>query len=69
VPSRGNFMLVRSAMSPRLVFDELLRRDILIRDVSAYPMLGNYFRISVGTPEENDQLLASLREILGGREQ
>ena len=69
VPSRGNFMLVRSAMSPRLVFDELLRRDILIRDVSAYPMLGNYFRISVGTPEENDQLLASLREILRGREQ
>ncbi|PYS66672.1 MAG: histidinol-phosphate transaminase [Acidobacteria bacterium] len=65
VPSRGNFMLVRSAMSPRLVFDELLRRDILIRDVSAYPMLGNYFRISVGTPEENDQLLASLREIFG----
>jgi len=63
--SRGNFMLVRSAMSPRLVFDELLRRDILIRDVSAYPMLGNYFRISVGTPEENDQLLASLREIFG----
>ena len=69
VPSRGNFMLVRSAMSTRLVFDELLRRDILIRDVSAYPMLGNYFRISVGTPEENDQLLASLREILRGREQ
>ena len=65
VPSRGNFMLVRSAMSPRLVFDELLRRDILIRDVSAYPMLDDYFRISVGTPEENDQLLASLREILG----
>src|SRR2546425_1082063 len=69
VPSRGNFMLVRSAISPRLVFDQLLRRDILIRDVSAYPMLGNYFRISVGTPEENDQLLASLRKILGGREQ
>jgi len=37
----------------------------LIRDVSAYPMLGNYFRVSVGTPEENDQLLASLREIFG----
>src|SRR5258708_2959407 len=46
VPSRGNFILVRSSISPRLVFDELLRRDILIRDVSAYPMLGDYFRIS-----------------------
>jgi histidinol-phosphate aminotransferase len=68
VPSRGNFMLVRSAMSPRLVFDELLRRDILIRDVSTYPMLGDYFRFSVGTPDENDQLLASLREIFGSIE-
>src|SRR6266446_31523 len=65
VPSRGNFMLVRSAMSPRMVFKELLQRDILIRDVSAYPMLGDYFRISVGTPEANDQLLAALREIFG----
>ena len=65
VPSRGNFMLVRSAISPRLIFDELLRRDILIRDVSAYPMLGDYFRISVGTPEENDRLLTSLREMFG----
>jgi len=63
VPSQGNFMLVRSAISPRLVYDELLRRDILIRDVSSYPMLSDYFRISVGTPEENEQLLASLREI------
>src|SRR5439155_18112288 len=35
VPSRGNFMLVRSAMSPRMVLKELLQRDILIRDVSA----------------------------------
>ncbi len=68
VPSQGNFMLVRSAISPRLVYDELLRRDILIREVSSYPMLGDYFRISVGKPEENDQLLASLREIFGSIE-
>ena len=68
VRSRANFMLLRSAISPRLVFDELLRRDILIRDVSAYPLLGDYFRVSVGTPEENDQLLASLREIFGSIE-
>jgi len=65
VPSRGNFILVRSTKSPRVVFDELLSRDILIRDVSAYPMLGDYFRISIGTPEENEQLLASLREMFG----
>jgi histidinol-phosphate aminotransferase len=62
VPSRANFMVVRSAVEPRRVYAELLRRGILIRDVSGYPMLGQYFRASVGTPEENDLLLAALRE-------
>lgn len=63
VRSRANFMLVRTQVEPRRVFDELLRRDILIRDVSKYPLLQEYFRVSVGTPQENDLLLAALREI------
>jgi histidinol-phosphate aminotransferase len=64
VRSRANFMLVRSQVEPRRVFDELLQRDILIRDVSKYPLLQDCFRVSVGTPEENDLLLAALREIV-----
>ena len=56
-------MIVRSAIEPRRVFEELLRRGILIRDVTGYPMLQDYFRISVGTPGENTLLLESLREI------
>jgi histidinol-phosphate/aromatic aminotransferase/cobyric acid decarboxylase-like protein len=31
--------------------------------VSGYPMLQEYFRLSVGTPDENQRLLAALREI------
>lgn len=62
-PSRANFMLVKSEIDPKTVFEELLQRDVLIRDVSGYPMLKNYFRVSVGRPEENDLLLAGLREI------
>ncbi|MCA1635393.1 MAG: histidinol-phosphate transaminase [Acidobacteria bacterium] len=65
VASRANFMVVRSTVEPKRVFDELLRRDILIRDVSGYPMLADYFRVSVGTPRENDLLIAGLKEILG----
>lgn len=67
VPSRANFMLVRSVVPPTQVLTELLQRDILIRDVSAYPQLQNCFRISVGTPEENDSLIAALREIIKRR--
>jgi histidinol-phosphate aminotransferase len=62
--SQGNFMVVRSRVDPKQVFAELLERDILIRDVSTYPMLSEYFRVSVGTPEENDQLIEALRKIV-----
>jgi histidinol-phosphate aminotransferase len=65
VPTRANFMVVRSIMEPRRVCSELLRRDILVRDVSRYPMLRDYFRLNIGTPEENDSLLEALREIFG----
>ena len=63
VPSRANFMVVRSKVDPRQVFEGLLGREILIRDVSSYPMLADYFRISVGTMEENNLLLQALEEI------
>lgn len=64
VGSRANFMIVRSAREPREVFSELIKRDILIRDVSGYPMLKEYFRISVGTPEENDLVISAMRGLM-----
>ncbi len=64
LPSQANFMVVLSNKDPKQVFAELLERDILVRDVSGYPMLKDYFRVSVGTPEENDLLVKALREIL-----
>jgi histidinol-phosphate/aromatic aminotransferase/cobyric acid decarboxylase-like protein len=63
--STANFILVKSGIDPKRVFTELLARDILIRDVSGYPMLSEYFRFSVGTPEENDYLLKAIREVCG----
>jgi histidinol-phosphate aminotransferase len=63
VSSQANFILVRSTLPPKEVLAELLNRDILIRDVSGYPMLSEYFRVSIGTPEENDLLIEGLREI------
>ena len=63
VKSQGNFMVVKADRDPRQIFAQLLERDILVRDVSGYPMLKDYFRFSVGTPEENDRLLSALNEI------
>ena len=65
VPSLANFLIVKSATDPKRIFTELLKHDILIRDVTGYPMLGEYFRFSVGTPDENDRLLKAIHEICG----
>ena len=65
IASKANFMIVRTVVEPRKLFGELLARDILVRDVSGYPMLKDYFRFNVGTPEENDRLIQSLNEIMG----
>ena len=65
VASKGNFMVVKSATDPRRIFTELLEHDILVRDVSGYPMLRDYFRFSFGKPEENNQILKAIGEICG----
>ena len=65
VASKANFILVKSTTDPKRIFTELLARDVLIRDVSGYPMLSEYFRFSVGTPEQNDYVLKAIREVCG----
>lgn len=66
VASKGNFMVVKSTTDPKRIFEDLLKRDILIRDVSSYPMLSDYFRVCAGTPEENNYLLEALQNRGGG---
>lgn len=63
VPSEANFFVVKTSIPPKKLFEELHSRGILIRDISRAPMLSEYVRISVGTPEENDRLIQSLNEI------
>lgn len=63
-PSATNFLMVRAKEGAKYVFDGLLKRGILIRDISGYhPRLQNMVRISVGTPKENDCLLQALQEM------
>jgi len=65
-PSQANFVLVEfESITPGEVFQGLLSRGILIRNVSNYPKLGRCLRITVGRPEENEELIAALREVLG----
>jgi histidinol-phosphate aminotransferase len=63
-PSEANFFLVEVPVDPGVIFQDMYRQGILIRDVSSYPMLSKCLRISVGTREENDRLLSALRSAL-----
>ncbi|HEY2381462.1 MAG TPA: histidinol-phosphate transaminase [Terriglobia bacterium] len=63
-PSQANFILIRTAKSARELFDALYSHGVLIRDVSAYPLLERCLRISIGTPEENNRCLAALDQVL-----
>jgi histidinol-phosphate aminotransferase len=38
----------------------MLRRGVLVRDVTSYPRLERCLRVTVGTPEENDAFLHAL---------
>jgi histidinol-phosphate aminotransferase len=62
-PSEANFLLVRFPDGGRM-WEGLLARGILVRDVSAHPALRNCLRITIGRPRENTALLGAVREIL-----
>jgi histidinol-phosphate aminotransferase len=64
-PSSANFLLFETLRrKPGEVFDSVLKKGILIRNVSSYPMLGRGLRVSTGTPEENTAFLVAIREAL-----
>jgi histidinol-phosphate aminotransferase len=42
----------------------LLKQGVIVRPLDAYG-LPNHLRISVGLPEQNRRLLASLKQVLG----
>jgi histidinol-phosphate aminotransferase len=60
-PSAGNFLLVR-VPDAAATFETLLTARVLIKNVSKmHPLLANCVRMTVGSAEENEQLLAALR--------
>lgn len=64
-PSDANFLLTRFP-DGQTMNRELMKRGILVRDVSKNPLLGNCLRITIGKPDENDALIAAVREIRAG---
>jgi histidinol-phosphate aminotransferase len=64
-PSQANFVLFRPEQRKASeVWQGLLDRSILVRDISSWPRLNGCLRVTIGTPEENTIFLDALREIL-----
>jgi len=64
VPSQANFICFRATVPAQALFDALLKRGILVRNVSHYPMLSDCLRVSVGTTEENRAFINALKAIM-----
>jgi histidinol-phosphate aminotransferase len=59
VPSEANFILVKVGAGAR-IFDALQRRGLIVRPMGSYGM-PEWLRITVGTPPQNERLLAELK--------
>jgi len=56
--SAGNYLLLRLD-DPQGTFDALLAAGVVVRDQRAAPGLGDALRISIGSPEENQRVIAA----------
>lgn len=56
---QGNFLLVRFDAA-EAVFRRLLSVGIVVRDLRAWPRLDDALRITIGTPKQNDGVIAAL---------
>ncbi len=63
-PSQANFVLVRTETDAHAVWERLLARGVLVRDLSRPGPLANCLRITAGTEEENAACVSALREVL-----
>ena len=62
--SDTNFLIFRTRHEAKKLFEALLKRNVLVRDVSSYPMLERTLRVNVGTENENKSFLSILQQCI-----
>ncbi|MCX7055181.1 MAG: histidinol-phosphate transaminase [Proteobacteria bacterium] len=60
-PSAANFLLIECRDSQRF-FAACKTAGLIVRDFSSYPGLAHCLRISIGTPDQNQRLLAAVEQ-------
>jgi len=64
-PSDANFLLARFRPDATAVYDYLLEKGIVVRNRTTQPGCAGCLRLTVGTPAENEALLAALQQYGG----
>jgi histidinol-phosphate aminotransferase len=63
LPSAGNFVLVDCGRSALAIYEAMLRQGVIVRPVANYG-LPNHLRLTIGTGEQNERMLAAFAHAL-----
>ena len=63
IPSRTNFILINIKRDSSVFFNKLLKKGIIVRDMSAWKMKG-FIRVNMGLKEENNAFFRAFEETL-----
>jgi histidinol-phosphate aminotransferase len=63
LPSAGNFVMIDCGRPAPAVYEAMLRQGVIVRPVGNYG-LPNHLRITIGTREQNERMLAALAAAL-----
>lgn len=61
-PSEANFILIKVDDASKR-YNQLLDKGIVIRNRTSQPLCENTLRLTIGTPEENEVLIKTLKEL------
>ncbi len=67
VPTEANFLLFGPFPAPGELWQALLDRGVLVRDLSSAPGLSGWLRVNAGTEPETTAFLAALAAVLADR--
>lgn len=68
IPSDANYILIKTDFDNEMLFQNLLKKGILVRKCDNYVNLGHqYIRVAVKKDEDNEKLLKALKEEKNGR--
>ncbi len=64
-PSQANFIMFAPPIPAATVFDELLKRGVIVRPLKSFG-LPEHIRVNMGTDDENEVFLDAMKDVLGG---